>query len=360
MPTGARPSIAVVSGSYGAGHDVVARELAVRLRGTGVQVGCHDVADLLSWRVGRLLRWAYFRQLRVAPETWGSTLRMCDADRTKAFCRSMLAAVGDRVLEAVSGADLVVSTHPFASQVLGQARGRGGLRAPVVTYLTDASVHPLWVNPAVDLHLAIHDVAAAQARVHGARVRVVQPVIPSPVRRLPSLAWMPPWDVQAPAALVVGGSHGVGRLRQTATDVVETGVMTPVVACGDNDRLRRGLERIPGVVALGWRSDLPQLMEASSCVIQNAGGISSLEALVAGTPTVTYRPLPGHGLSNALALDRAGLVPYLASTSELADALTSALAESLPGAQLPSGPDAVDVISALLAGRDSDPTAVAA
>ena len=48
----------------------------------------------------------------------------------------------------------------LAGQALGAARDRRLLDVPVATYLTDASVHPLWVHPAVDLHLAIHDLAA--------------------------------------------------------------------------------------------------------------------------------------------------------------------------------------------------------
>ena len=44
-------------------------------------------------------------------------------------------------------------------------------------------------------------------------------------------------------------------------------------------------------------------------LVHNAGGLSFTEALVAGLPAVTYRPIPGHGRANAAVLDAAGLAP---------------------------------------------------
>ena len=78
----------------------------------------------------------------------------------------------------------IVSTHPFASQALGELRAQGDLRVPVVTYLTDMSVHRAWVHPAVDVHLALHELPARQAEDLGAQLtRVVRPAVPGAVLR---------------------------------------------------------------------------------------------------------------------------------------------------------------------------------
>lgn len=65
--------IVVVSGSYGAGHDAVADILSAELRSRGHAVRRLDVAQELPWRIGHLLRWLYFIQLRLVPGTWGRT-----------------------------------------------------------------------------------------------------------------------------------------------------------------------------------------------------------------------------------------------------------------------------------------------
>ena len=361
MQPDSRPTVAVVSGSYGAGHDAVARELATRVLGTGVHVIEHDIAGLLACRAGQILRWAYFRQLETFPATWRATYTRLDADnRASRTGRSLLTLLGARLVREVSRADLVISTHPFASQVLGSARAGGQLDAPVVTYLTDASVHRFWVSAGIDLHLAIHEVAAAQVRALGAPVVVVNPVVPSVAGPAIHGDWSPPWPADRPVALIVGGSHGIGQLEHTATDVLSTGLMTPVVACGHNDRLLRRLAKLPGAIALGWRSDLRALMANADCVIQNAGGMSSLEALAVKTPTLTYRPIPGHGLTNALGLDQAGLVPYVEDVPQL----TAALSEALTGGRCRGLPDLADdclatITDLLPGGRSLGPVAAA-
>ena len=314
--------VVVVSGSYGAGHDAAADEVALRLRAAGHVVRRLDVAEELPWRIGLALRWLYFTQLRLLPSSWGSTLRCLERDGwVVRGVRRLLGLLGHRLVRDVTGARVVISTHPFASQALGEARGRGRLGVPVVTYLTDASVHRLWIHPGVDLHLAMHEVTAAEARGLGGVTVVVSAVVADPVGDRP-VGWTPPWPPELPVALVVGGSCGIGELEQSARDVLATGLMVPVVACGHNVRLREHLASVPGVLALGWREDMVALVGAAGCVVQNAGGMTSLESLAAGTPTLTYRPIPGHGETNARALHAAGLVPWVTDRAGLETALS--------------------------------------
>ncbi len=342
--------IAVVSGSYGAGHDAAAEAISEQLLAAGYGVRRLDVAEQLPWRIGLLLRWLYFAQLRWLPGSWGTTLRWLGPDgwATRGV-RHLLGRLGRRLVSEVTDTALVISTHPFASQALGEARARGRLAASVVTYLTDASVHQLWVHPSVDLHLAIHEVAAGQARRLGGVSTVVSPAVPS--RAAVPTSWSPPWPKDRPAALIVGGSCGVGELQQSALDVLATGLLTPVVACGTNDRLREELDGVHGVLALGWRDDMHALVAAADLVVQNAGGMTSLEAIAAGTPTLTYRPIPGHGTTNAAALETAGLVPWVRDT----DALTWAVVDVLVSHgefALPTGaPSVVEALARRLSAR---------
>ena len=74
----------------------------------------------------------------------------------------------------------------------------------------------------------------------------------------------------------------------------------------------------------GWVEDMPRLMHAVDTVVQNAGGLTTSEALASGLPVLTYRCLPGHGRANAAVLDRIGLVPWILSRRDLTAALAAA------------------------------------
>ncbi|GGM50186.1 glycosyltransferase [Dactylosporangium sucinum] len=333
--------VVVVSASFGAGHDGAAEELAARLRAQRRAVHRHDFVDLLPRRAGVLLREVYRRQLTVAPRSWGWLLALAGAGRLSGRAATLTAAADEATLAAVGpDARLVVSTYPLASQVLGRLRRQGRLTTPVVTYLTDLSVHPMWIADGVDVHLALHDDTARQAKELGATdVRVVAPA----VRHLAARTGRPALRLPAhgPLALVVAGAWGVGQVERAALDIAATGLAVPVVACGRNDTLRRRLNRSGRVLALGWVDDMPGLMRACQVVVQNAGGLSSLEALAAGVPVVTYRCLPGHGAANAEVLDRIGWVPWLRGRADLAGGLRAALAGGNAFAPAPLRPESV-------------------
>jgi UDP-N-acetylglucosamine:LPS N-acetylglucosamine transferase len=318
----------IISGSFGAGHDAAAAEIARRLDDAGVGTRCWDVVDLMPGPVGRVLRAAYLRQMRAAPGSWGRLFGGLErhpslARRASSLVGVAASRIGELARDGLSAG--FVSTHPFASQALGRLRAKGRLPVPAVTYLTDMSVHPMWVHPGVDLHLALHELPAAAATTHAAtEVQVVRPAVParfidvdrSTPRRnsVRSALGLP---AGSRLALLTGGAFGIGDLEQAATEVAATGSAIPVVLCGHNHRLRHRLRRHDRVVALGWVDDVAELLGAVDVVIQNAGGFTSLESLAARTPVVTYRCIPGHGEANAAALHSAGLVPWLRTVEDL-------------------------------------------
>lgn len=324
--------VVVVSASVGNGHDGVARELQRRLDVAGFDTDYVDFVAL--WRGGALFKGAYRRQLTIAPRTWGWLLTALARSR---MLRSLVVAVvtfasARRVHRAVGGAALVVTTYPLAAQVLGSLCRRARMTAPVVTVLTDMSVHPLWIHDGVTCHFALHEVAAEQARVLGAAdVRVTGPIVRP--------AFRPPRDAdeqrdartrfglprEAKLALVVAGAWGVGDVALAAADLAATGLVVPVVACGRNTELCADLAAAGGAIPVGWTDAMADLVRACDVVVQNAGGLSSVEAIACDVPVLTYRCLPGHGAANAAALVDAEWVPWLRDPGELARVLTDVL-----------------------------------
>ncbi|MEU4929759.1 glycosyltransferase [Streptomyces yokosukanensis] len=317
--------IVVVSASVGAGHDGAAAELTRRLTADGFAVDRFDLLDLLPAHLGRAVQEGYHRMLVRAP--WAYQRIYSSTERAGGggpIARALLRTAEDRVLRALPpGTGAVVSTYPGASRVLGNLRLKGRLAVPVLTYLTDFSVHPLWVADGVDVHLAAHAIPAAQARAAGARdVRVCGPVADprfrpcdAEQRALARTAFGLPG--RAPLALLVAGSWGVGPVREVARELRDCGAVVPVVVCGRNEALAEQL-RADGIEHVhGWVDDMPGLMHAADVLVQNAGGLTSLEALASGLPVASYRCIPGHGLTNAAALDEAGAAVWIRDPADL-------------------------------------------
>jgi UDP-N-acetylglucosamine:LPS N-acetylglucosamine transferase len=349
--------VVVVSASIGAGHDGAAAELTRQLRGAGLDVDRHDFLDILPGAWGRLIRGAYRAELTVAPRTWGWVTGVTGDARASSRTSTVLSLIaGARMMEAIGPEPTVVlSTYPLASQLLGRLRQEHRLTVPAVTFLTDMSVHPLWVTPGIDAHLALHPVPAAQARTLGARNAVVAGPAVGPAFR-PShddaerlaarLAFgLPP---QTRLALVVAGSWGVGAVDRSARDIADSGVAVPVVVCGHNEGLRKQLSQDERIITLGWVDDMATLIRACDLVVQNAGGLTSLESLMSGVPVLTYRCLPGHGETNAAALRKAGWADWVQRPQDLRLALARAVA--MPAPLAINRFHAVDMIIGIAAG----------
>lgn len=325
--------IVIISASVGAGHDGAAAELARRLERDGFRVERHDFLDLLPAGLGGLLSAAYHRLLAWAPAVYQRIYASTEhTARPGPAVRVLLRGAERRTLRVIApGTCAVVSTYPGASQVLGRLRRRGRLTVPAITYLTDFSVHPLWVAPGIDTHLAAHAIPAGQARALGAAaVTVSGPVAAArftPVtqagRRAARLRLGLP--EHGALALLVAGSWGVGPIEEVAATIEAGGSAVPVVVCGRNQALAERLRAAGIEYVYGWVEDMPALMSAADVLVQNAGGLTSLEAFASGLPVASYRCIPGHGQTNAAALQEAGLAAWIREPADLTPVLNQLL-----------------------------------
>ncbi len=326
-------NVLIISASMGAGHDGAARELRRRLERDGHEAEVVDYLKAFPLGIGHGVRLAYQWELRLAPRAYEWTYRLWVLLPALAGpLMLLLGVVTDRRVHKwveSSGADVVVSTYPLASLSLGRARRKGRLGAPVATFITDFAVHPLWAAPGVDLHLAVHPRAAASAhRQTGAPAAAPGPMVADRFRaQLPSKrearAKLGIPD-GARVALLVAGSWGVGAVRRTFDDIAATGVWEPMVVCGRNGRLLRHLSSAGTGWAFGWTDDMPALMAAADVLVENAGGLTCMEAFAAGLPVVSYRPIAGHGRGNAAEMEAAGVAAW-ARPGELHAALDATL-----------------------------------
>jgi UDP-N-acetylglucosamine:LPS N-acetylglucosamine transferase len=333
---GAARRIVIVSGSVGAGHDGVARELARRLETRGYQVTILDLLDGFPLAVRILLSSAYVMTVKVAPFIYELTCWL--AERSRVFQRladAVCCTSCDWLAAAVSDADLVVATYPPAGRAVGRLKRTGKLKAPTVTYLTDPAPNYLWVHPDVDLHLTMSAATAVEAQErYGVPVISSGPLV-DPAFRTTSRELARSYarevlglEPDTKVALVLLGSLGVGNVS-AALEALKKARMYPVVLCGRNRRLLRRLSRVPGAAALGWRSDVPALLAGADLVVHNAGGLALTESLVAGVPAITFASLPGHGKANARTLERSGTAPWARSAAQLTLLATEAAASQL-------------------------------
>lgn len=328
----------------GAGHDGAARTLAEQLRADGHVVEVKDFLQSGPLRIGSALRMGYEFELRHVPSAYDATYRLWY--RVPWLCPAVAWLVTSlthrRILRWVAQIDpsVVVSTYPLSTLCLGRLRRTGKLGVPAVNFITDFGVHPLWVHKGVDVNLTIHGLPAEVAEHRtGKRTVFTGPAVSSRFDpdRLPGRDEARTRFGIEPgqrAVLVVAGSWGVGNLADTWRAIASDGRFLPVVVCGRDERLRH---QVAGMVertgyeslVLGWTDDMPALMAACDALVENAGGLTSLEAMRVGLPVVSFDPIAGHGVENTTAMNAAGVARLAADPADLT-AILAAVTEPGP------------------------------
>ncbi len=335
--------VLIISASMGAGHDGAARNLARQLRLEGHDAVVEDFLTSAPLRIGAALRSGYEFELRHVPSAYEASYRMWYKVPWLRGLVGLLVTVltRRRVLGWISRfeATTVVSTYPLATLCLGRLRKKGAIDVPVVNFITDFGVHPLWVHPGVDVNLAMHDDCAAEAtRLSGRPSVACGPATPERFdpSRLPSRAdarRLLGLDDSKNVVLVVAGSWGVGSIIDTWAEITSDSRFSTVVVCGRDEKLRQRVGRLvrekdTGCKVLGWTDDMPTLMAACDVLVENAGGLTSFEALRAGLPVVSYKPIAGHGRHNTQRMHDAGVATLAGNVESLHRALENLSVES--------------------------------
>ncbi|WP_435847321.1 MGDG synthase family glycosyltransferase [Streptomyces eurythermus] len=326
-----RARLLVVSASMGAGHDTVATELVRRATESGHRASTVDILSLLPRGLGGWLRRGYRVSVRHAPWTYGlvyrAFLRPGRGPRPSGVPLARLAA--DRLRELVERdrVDVVVPVFHLAAQLTGHLRANRLLPVPSVVYMIEFGAHRHWLHPGNDRFLCLTERAAQEVRLATGRPADVTGPVVAPRFTAPASGaerWRRFFEDFHPGrtpVLMSAGAWGVAsRPVTTARRLARDGYL-PVVLCGRNERLRASLTGFAGVLPLGWQDDMPGLMGAARALVDNAGGLTAVQALAAGLPVIGYRPLPGHFAQGARRMAELGVSDLATDDLGLLDSL---------------------------------------
>ncbi|WP_411100337.1 MGDG synthase family glycosyltransferase [Streptomyces sp. x-45] len=330
-PQGGR-RLLVITASMGAGHDTVAAELVRRAREGGDTARAVDVLALLPYGLGTALRCFYRGSVRHFPWAYAALYRLFlrpgAGRRPSGTPLARLAGSRLRELAERTGADVVVPVFHLGAQLTGHLRERGLLSVPSVVLVIDFEPHRQWLHPGNDHCLCLTEEAAREVRGSTGRPATTCGPVVAPEFSADDAPGAAQWRETferlgsgRPAVVLSAGAWGVGSHLDATVRLLAGHGYLPVVLCGDNRRLRHTLSGTPGVLALGWVTDMPGLLHAARALIDNAAGQTAVQALAAGLPVVGHRPLPGHGADGVRRMAALGVSEVAEDATALLEAL---------------------------------------
>ena len=352
--------VLILSADVGEGHAAAARALARQIE-DAPQPAEVTVIDGLA-AMGPLLRPVvedgYRVQLRFLPWTYTVMYWLLEhVAPIRGLTRRTLWLLGSRPLArriASHDPDVVVSTYPAVTVVLARLRRTGAVSCPTVATITDLTGLFFWAQSGIDTHIVMYDESiSAVERIAGpGSAQLVPPLIsaeflsprcPVQARRelgLPEHGRM---------VVVSGGGWGVGDIAGAVREFTRVSEVTSIVClAGHNDplasKLRAAFADQPVVHVYGFTDRMPDLLAAADALVHSTGGVTCLEAMVAGTPVVSYGLPVGHARLNTRAMADLELVRLANDTDELREQVRASFGSEVtrPDSSPPAGLPAAD------------------
>jgi processive 1,2-diacylglycerol beta-glucosyltransferase len=192
----------------------------------------------------------------------------------------------------------IVATHHMPLVVLGRARRKGRLDAPLLGVVTDYTAHACWAERGVDAWAVPRGGARAELAGHGAPLaRILETGIPvrAAFADIPALGALP----RTLRVLVTSGGFGHGPMTRIVRSFAGVPNVELTVVCGAAERLAARVAReaeAAGVEAriLGFEKDMAARVAEAHVVVGKAGGLTVTETLTAGRAMIVASAVPGN------------------------------------------------------------------
>ncbi len=332
--------VLIISADIGEGHDLPARAVAREFtdEDPDAQVSIVNGLPAMGAVLTKVLRENSAFMFQWVPWWFDFQYRLfMNLGPTRWLARKLLTLLGGRGLMRLIRAhdpDLIVSTYPGVTAVLGELRRKRKLDVPCYSSITDLAGLHFWAHPGIDLHFITHPESAQEVeRIAGpGSVRWAKPPTTPAFLAARSRA-----DARRALALpaegtviaVSGGGWGVGDLAGATRAALEIPHATVLCLCGRNDRLRaRVAQRFgdePRLRLMGFTDRMGDVLAASDALVHSSAGLTVLEAIIRGCPVISYGFGYGHVRASNAALERFKLAQVAVTEADIRPALQRAL-----------------------------------
>jgi processive 1,2-diacylglycerol beta-glucosyltransferase len=331
--------ILILYATAGIGHKKAALAVKAALDEIAPKDTEVTIADALDY-TNAFFKWSYLQaylfMVNKLPTFWGIAyyltdnyfvnLLVCYLRRLNNWMNSFVLV---KYLQA-SKPDVVISTHFFASEVIGELIKNGGLNSRLITVVTDYRLHSWWLAPRTDTYV----VAGNDARDDLIRWKVdpsiikvygipVEPAFTKGIDKA-AVAQKAGFVRDLFTILVIGGGFGVGPIEDIAKAVGRLSKKAQLaVICGHNEELVSKIEALrPGMKnitlkVMGFVNNVHEYMGIADVLISKSGGITVSEALARELPMIVIAPIIGQETRNCGFIVKSGAAIKLSRVSQL-------------------------------------------
>lgn len=337
--------ILIFYGSYGGGHLAAAKSIENYINSNypDITVQKVDCMEYISKHLNKILAESYNEAAKRAPWAWKKAyylsndgILMSNAVKTSNVIFSLKL---NKLLQKFKP-DLIISTHPFGTQMCGILKKKKKINCKLATVLTDFHIHGQWLmfhefcdyyfvsNENMKNDMIKYDIDENKIHISGI------PVSERFKQKFDKEKIYKDFDLDPDKQTVLffaGGEFGLGN--KTTIMVFRALIklfskLQVIAVSGKNEKMFNKFEDIvkntessDRIKVLNFTDKVPELMSISSFIITKPGGLTSSESLVSHLPIIIINPIPGQEEENAEFLVDKGVAVWIHKKDNVARVL---------------------------------------
>ena len=239
--------------------------------------------------------------------------------------------------------DIVISTHPFGSQMTSYLKQKKKTSCKLITIMTDFASHEQWLigyrfvdyffvsNSGMKEDIIKNGINKDKIYVTGIPIsnRFLQNYNKEDIYNMFNLS-----NDKKTVLFFGGGEYGLGKEKTVAIlrNLAEINNLQVVAIAGKNKKMKEEFEKIVKennkenlIKVLPFTDKVPELMAISDLVITKPGGLTVSESLASKLPLIIINPIPGQEEENAEFLEKEGCATWLKKDDDSKKILISVL-----------------------------------
>lgn len=336
---------------YGGGHLSAARSIenCIKTNYNGIEVELIDFMEYVNKEFNKITTKAYAEMAKKVPKAYGSIYWKSEKGPLAHISTTSNKLLSIRLHKLLQdkAPDLIICTHPFASQMCGYLTKHHKLNTQIATILTDFASHDQWLvyNEYINkLFVANKEMKETLISKGIPSNKVFVTGIPISDRFLINYdksSIFLDFNLSPNKKTVLffgGGEFGLGKsytLKVFETFVKNSADLQIIAISGKNQKLKEAFENIvikynkeANVHIFEYTNMVPELMSISNLVVTKPGGLTTSESLASGLPIVVINPIPGQEEENATYLVKHNAAIWLKKDDNIEQIVTNLLADS--------------------------------
>lgn len=344
--------ILIFYASYGGGHLSAAKSIKQYIdeHYSNVEIQMIDCVKYINKALDKVTTDAYKEMAKKAPWAWEKVYYKSQSGVLSKVSTSAnkIMAVKIAKLFREFNPDIVISTHPFGSQMTSYLKKKRKTNCTLATVMTDFAPHDQWLigNENVDYYFVSNEkmknLIVSNHNIESSKIHVTG--IPISNRFLQNYnkdEIFKDFGLEANKKTILffgGGEYGLGKdktvhileiLAKCKYDI------QVIAIAGKNEKMKEDFDKIvtenhkeSSIKVLPFTDKVPELMSISNLVITKPGGLTTSESLASSLPIIVINPIPGQEEENAEFLENSGCAIWIRKNSNPEEIFDLVLSDS--------------------------------